>query len=239
MDAIYQLVTRAKRRFVLIELGIREEAVFCTRYSLCYFLFAVLIIGSMFAVSSASEPKDQVAKIQKAYEGIKDIKGNFIQKSFIKDLKRADIYNGRFLIKQPNMKWEYTGERPQVIYVKGNEIIIYQKKDNQVIRSRFDRTTYGQAPISLLGGFGDIRQEFDIISNTPDRVVIKPKKPMGNIERIEITPSDSTFPIKSFTIIDNLSNRVDITLKDVKTNTGMKNSTFDFTPPKDAAVLEP
>jgi len=182
--------------------------------------------------------EDQVSKIQKAYEGIKDIKGNFVQKSFIKDLKRTDIYNGRFFIKPPKMKWEYAGDRPQAIYVTGNEIIIYQKKENQVIRSKFDRATYGQAPISLLAGFGNIRQEFDIISNTPDRVVIKPKKPMGNIEHIEIAPSDGTFPIKSLTIMDSLSNKIEITLKDVRTNSGVKNSVFNFIPPKDAAVLE-
>jgi outer membrane lipoprotein-sorting protein len=61
---------------------------------------------------------------------------------------------------------------------------------------------------------------------------------MGNVERIEITPSGTAFPIKSLAIIDNLSNRVEITLKDVKINTGLKTSVFNFTPPKDAAVLE-
>src|ERR1700690_71685 len=189
-------------------------------------------------VLSVHAEEDQVAKIQKAYEGIKDIKGTFVQKSFIKDLKRTDIHNGRFFIKPPKMKWEYTGDRPQAIYVNGNEVIIYQKKENQVIRSKFDRGTYGQAPISLLAGFGNIRQEFDIVSNAPDRVVIKPKKAMGNIEHIEIAPSDGVFPIKSLTIIDSLSNKIEITLKDVRTNTGLKNSVFNFTPPKDASVLE-
>jgi outer membrane lipoprotein carrier protein len=136
------------------------------------------------------------------------------------------------------MKWEYTGEKPQIIYISADEILIYQKKENQVIKSKFDRATYGQAPIALLAGFGDIRQEFDVVSDSPDRLVIKPKKRMGNIERIEIIPSDSAFPIKALTIVDSLSNRIEITLKDVKTNTGLRNPLFNFTPPKDAAVIE-
>ena len=206
--------------------------------ALCNVLLTACILGLASAVCIAAPEDDQVAKIQKAYESIKDIQGNFVQKSFIKDLQRTDIYNGRFFIQPPKMKWEYTGERPQVIYVNGNEIIIYQKKENQVIRSKFDRATYGQAPISLLAGFGNIRQDFDIISNTPDRVVIKPKKPMGNIKHIEIAPSDGGFPIKSLTIIDSLSNKIEIKLKDVKTNTGLKSAVFNFTPPKDATVLE-
>jgi outer membrane lipoprotein-sorting protein len=182
--------------------------------------------------------EDQVTKIQKAYENIKDIRGNFVQKSSIKDLKRTDTYNGRFFIKPPKMKWEYTGEKPQVIYIKGDEILIYQKKENQIIKSKFDRATYGQAPIALLAGLGDIKREFIVISDSPDRLMIKPRKPMGNIDYIEVTPSDNAFPIKALIIVDSLLNRIEITLKDVKTNTGLKTSLFDFTPPTDATVLE-
>lgn len=207
--------------------------------SVSYYLFLAAWIACLSsALSIAAPADDQVAKIQRAYENIRDIKGDFVQKSFIKDLKRTDIYNGHFFIKPPKMKWEYSGKKPQVIYVKGNEIIIYQKKENQIIRSQFDRATYGQAPISLLAGFANIRQEFEVISNTANGVVIKPNKPMGNIERIEIITSDSAFPIASLNIIDNLANKVEITLKDVKTNTGLQNAVFDFTPPKDAVLLE-
>jgi len=76
------------------------------KISAIFFLLSFLLTP----VLSVHAEEDQVAKIQKAYEGIKDIKGNFVQKSFIKDLKRTDTYNGRFFIKQPKMKWEYTGD---------------------------------------------------------------------------------------------------------------------------------
>ncbi len=199
-------------------------------------LFMVVIM--IFVAVPVAKADDQVTKIQKAYEGIKDITGNFVQKSMVKDLKRTDTYTGKFFIKPPKMKWEYSGEKAQTIYIRAGEIIIHQKKENQVIRSKFDRATYGQAPIALLAGFGDIRQEFDVVSDKADRLLLKPKRPMGNIERIEVTPSGSAFPIRALTIIDKLSNRIDITLKDVKINSGLRDSIFSFTPPKGAAVLE-
>ena len=199
-------------------------------------LFAALFMVMSFASCPAQE--DQVTKIQNAYENIKDIRGSFVQKSSIKDLRRTDTYHGKFFIKPPKMKWEYTGEKPHVIYIKADEILIYQKKENQVIKAKFDRGTYGQAPIALLAGLGDIRQEFVVVSDSSDRLVIKPRKPMGNIDHIEVTPSDNAFPIKALIIVDSLSNRIEITLKDVKTNTGLKNSLFNFTPPKDATVVE-
>jgi outer membrane lipoprotein carrier protein len=204
-------------------------------------IFLHSLLAALFMVMSFTSclaQEDQVTKIQKAYENIKDIRGSFVQKSSIKDLKRTDTYQGKFFIKPPKMKWEYTGEKPQVIYIKADEILIHQKKENQVIKAKFDRATYGQAPIALLAGLGDIRQEFIVVSDSPDRLVIKPRKPMGNIDHVEVTPSDNAFPIKALIIVDSLSNRIEITLKDVKTNTGLKNSLFNFTPPKDATVVE-
>jgi len=202
---------------------------------LLHLLFAALLTVLAFTACLAQE--DQVTKIQKAYEDIKDIRGGFVQKSSIKDLKLTDIYNGRFFIKPPNMKWEYTGEKSQVIYIKRDEILIYQKKENQIIKSKFDRA-YGQVPIALLAGLGNIRQDFVVVSDSPDRLVIKPRKTMGNIDYIEVMPSNNAFPIRALIIVDSLSNRIEITLKDVKTNTGLKNSLFNFTPPRDATVLE-
>jgi outer membrane lipoprotein carrier protein len=223
---------------IAVEIPIRKAGSYNRpgRLILFHSFFAALFTVIFFTPCLAQE--DQVTKIQKAYEDIKDIRGNFVQKSSIKDLKRTDTYNGRFFIKPPKMKWEYTGEKPQVIYIKGDEILIYQKKENQIIKSKFDRATYGQAPIALLAGLGDIRREFIVISDSPDRLMIKPRKPMGNIDYIEVTPSDNAFPIKALIIVDSLLNRIEITLKDVKTNTGLNNSLFNFTPPKDATVLE-
>jgi len=214
----------------------RAASLLCNNI-LCSF-FSIFILFFLSSVSFASSAEDQLTKIQKAYENIKDIKGSFVQKSYIKDLKRTDTYNGRFLIKPPRMKWEYTGDKAQVIYINNDEIIIYQKKENQVIKARFDRGTYGQAPIALLAGFGNIRKEFDILPEYTDRLVIKPKNSMGNISRIEITPSDGPFPIKSLVIVDSLSNRIEFLLNDVKTNTGLRSSLFNFTPPKNATLLE-
>ncbi len=189
------------------------------------------------ALTFAGVAGDEVARIQKAYENIKDIKGNFVQKSYIKDLKRTDTYSGQFFIKPPDMKWEFKGDKPQTVYITGEDILIYQKKEKQVFKSRFDRATYGQSPIALLGGFGDINKEFDV-SMKKGRLILKPKMPMGIIAQIELTLSDGVFPIEALSILDTASNKIDVTLKDVRINTGLGERIFAFTPPEDAAVIQ-
>ncbi len=190
------------------------------------------------ALSISSGVDDNIEKIQKAYEKIKDMKGAFTQKNTIKDLKQTNSYKGEFFIKQPlKMKWVYTGKTAQDIFIGNNTVIIYKKGDKQAYKGKFDKETYGQTPVALLSGFGNIRQEF-AISGRGNSLLLTPKKPLGNITSITITLSDEDFPIKSFTIQDGASNVIEITLKDVKINTGLKDSTFEFSLPKGVNVYE-
>lgn len=209
-----------------------------THYSLLITRYLLLVTFLLFTdFAFASQADDEVLKIQKAYENIKDIRGSFIQKSYIKDLKRTDTYKGQFFIKSPKMRWEYKADKPQIVYITGDDIIIYQKKEKQAFKAKFDRATYGQAPIALLGGFGNIGEEFNA-STKNDKLLLRPKKPMGNIVSVSISLSDGEFPIESLTIIDTLSNKVEIHLKDVKINTELNDKFFEFSPPEGVNVLQ-
>ena len=131
----------------------RLFTVHCSLFTV-FFLFTIHY--SLFTVSAAD---DEVTRIQEAYKGIEDIKGSFVQKSYIKDLKRTDTYKGALFIKRPSrMKCEYKGEKPQEIIINNERIIIYNKSEKQAFRGTFNRQTYGQAPVALLSGFGNIRE---------------------------------------------------------------------------------
>jgi outer membrane lipoprotein-sorting protein len=84
---------------------------------------------------------------------------------------------------------------------------------------------------------GNIRDEF-AVTGKGDTLVLKPKKPMAGIASITLFLSDGDFPIRSFTIRDGRSNIVEIELKDVRINTGLKDSLFDLSLPKGVNVYE-
>lgn len=223
-----------KRLRVFKPAFIKTNCIFRVKWGI---VFLSILVIAMPALSLAFNHEEEASRIQRAYAGFKDITGNFTQKSFIKDLKRTDTYKGRFYIKASKFRWEYTGEKPQTIYISGDKLIIHQKNEKQAYITKFDSTTYGQSPIVLLGGLGDIRSDFDI-SAKDSRLILRPKKPMGNIVQIEVLPSEEEFPIKSLRIIDNLSNRTDIELKDIKLNTGIKDKLFEFTPPEGVSIIK-
>jgi len=199
-----------------------------------------LCLPNLFAPSCslASETDETVSRIQKAYEDIKDIRGSFIQKNTIKDLKRTDIYKGELFIKYPSMmKWIYKGKASQDITINKNTVLIYKKGDKQAYRSRFNPETYGQTPIALLSGFGNIKNEF-VISGNADTLILKPKNPVGNITSIRIKINENGFPLRSFVIQDGRSNIIEIELQDIRINTGIKDSLFDLSLPKEVNIFE-
>ncbi len=181
---------------------------------------------------------DRIGRLQKAYEGVTDIRGSFIQKSTIKDLKRTDTYRGEFFIRPPlKMKWQYRGNAAQDIIVNNDAIQIHKKGENQAYRARFDKETYGQTPVALLGGLGKITEEFTITAAGED-LLLKPKKTMGTITSIRMVLSGEGFPIRSFSIYDSRSNVIEIELRDIRVNTGLKESLFDMTLPKGVSIFD-
>jgi len=204
--------------------------------TLAFTLFLTFALTS--ALSFASGTDDAVSRIQKAYEGIKDMKGTFVQKNVIKDLNKTDAYNGEFFVKRPlKMKWVYKGKASQDLLINNDTAIIYKKGDNQAYRSKFNKETYGQSPVVLLTGMGNIKEEFTI-TGTEKALTLKPKKSMAGIISIILHLSDAAFPIKGFTIQDGRSNTVEIELKDIKINTNIKDSLFDLNLPKGVNVYE-
>jgi outer membrane lipoprotein-sorting protein len=210
--------------------------------SLNIFILMAFMVTSLFqgrlCAAETTTAEDDILKIEEAYKGIVDIKGIFVQESRIEDLERTDTYKGDFIIKIPSkVRWRYKGKDYQEIYINGPEMIIFQKKENQAFKSRFDRDGYGQAPVALLGGFGNIRKEFDI-TKKGNRLELRPKVSMGAVSSIEIVPSEGEFPIKSIIVTDRHSNTVKVTLDDIKLNTGIKDSEFIFPAPKGVSVYE-
>lgn len=181
---------------------------------------------------------DEVARIQEAYRDISDMKAGFVQKNYMKDLGRTDTYKGVLFIKRPSkMRCEYKGDKPQEVIINNDKILIYKKAEKQAFKSAFSRQTYGQAPVALLSGFGKVREEFNITKKNK-KLILAPKNPMGNIVSVEIETSDDDFPIKSFIINDMRSNRIEIQLKDIKINTGIKDAAFDFSLPEGVNIYE-
>jgi outer membrane lipoprotein carrier protein len=178
-------------------------------------------------------------EIQKRYAGIKDIKGTFVQKSYIKDLEDTQEYSGDFSIKKPSqMMWEYAAPRDEKVIINDKQTLIYKKSQNQVIKTKFNKEAYSQVPIALLAGLENIGDDFHITVPSENALQLVPRRKIGFIKTVVLETIQGDMPIKMFTIFDTYGNIIMIEMKNVQINQGLKDSVFRLTIPPDAEVYD-
>ena len=204
-----------------------------------FFLFTIHC--SLFTAVSAATVDEVVENIQKKYNGIQDVRGKFLQTSYLKDLDRIEKYEGKFFMSKKSgtkMKWTYTKPRDEEVVINDPDIWVYKKSEKQALKGKFSKDSYGQVPLSLLGSIGNLRASFDITMSKEDTLELKPKRQLGIIKKILLVTKADDFPIKSFTVFDAYGNKVDITVKDTEVNLSMDESLFIFKAPSGVEVFE-
>lgn len=193
------------------------------------FILLLTVHCSLFTVSYASTVDELVSRIQKTYGEIKDVKGRFSQTSYIKDLDKIERYEGEFFMKKPSsMRWNFSKPRDEEIIIKENDIWIYKKSEKQALKSAFSKDAYNHVPIALLNNFGDLKNNFDIKLIKDDTLELTPKRRMGFINKLLLEINSTDFPVKTFSVFDLYGNKINITIKNVKINSGLEDSIFIF-----------
>ncbi len=200
-------------------------------------LLSLIFSPSSYASSAAVDAT--VASLQKQFASIKDIKGKFMQKSYIKDLEETQEYSGTFFIKKPSrMMWEYAAPRDEKVVINNMDTWIYKKSQNQVVKTTFTKEAYSQVPIALLTSLENIGADFDITMPEKNALQLAPKRKIGFIKTIVLELSSEDMPVKMFTIFDTYGNIIMIELKNVQTNQGLNDSIFTFKIPPGAEVYD-
>lgn len=194
-------------------------------------LITFLFTGLLYA------QEDTLARLESAYKNIKDANGSFIQTSYIKELDKVQKFRGRFFIKEDKVRWQYTGDFSQTVYLDKDTLVIYDRARHQAIKTSFNSQKYGQLPIALLTRMAVIDRDFEIKQKSEDNLLLIPKTKMGNIKTIEILIQEEPFPIKSMKVTDSSDNSLKIEFNSVKINTNLKDSIFKFIPKKDDTIL--
>jgi len=203
------------------------------------FILLLIILPLLFSASFATTVDDIVERIEKKYAEIKDIRGTFLQISYIKDLDRVEKYKGRFFIKKPSkMRWEYESPRDEEVIINGSIAWIYRKSQKQVLKSKFTKGTYTHIPIALLGSLQNLKTEFEVTMAEGSILELKPRQQIGPIKKILLKTISKAPLIKGFQIFDTYGNRVDIELKDVEINPGLDDSLFIFKVPPGVEVFD-
>lgn len=221
---------------------------------------AAILACSGFGTARAAEGKDEkeykqvlelVKKLQARYEQTKDLQADFQQTTRIEGFATPLTSGGRMYIKKPGLlRWDYREPDVEEIYVTRNDVMMYVPEHKQVLVGKLTQMAASQAPLQLLQGVAKLDEEFDIEAGKAGErgegglplVTLTPKAadadPTRTLTKIVVEVQPKTHYIKSVTIHEVSGNISTFRFSNLKPNSGLTASVFEFKVPPGVEVVK-
>lgn len=226
--------------------GRRAVTSWCGCLALAFLLVAA-------GASRADEPptgdacRDRaVSAVQKRYEGIRDLRAKFAQKTRAVSIgSRAGeptISQGTVVIAKPTrMRWSYETPEPSLVVSDGKTLWIYDPGFGEAQRLPADGATFSGAALQFLLGKGDLQREFSIrlVSCEKDAIELElTPKERASYEKLFIVVDRATGNVSRTRIDDLVGNSTVVEFSDLQVNLDPSAEVFRFVPPAGVRVIE-
>jgi outer membrane lipoprotein carrier protein len=183
--------------------------------------------------------------VDRSFARMNDLTANFVQIS--KDvLNRKRESAGHLYLKRGGMaRWEYTNPEEHLFVTNGKTVYFYVPAEKQVNKDAVKDTFDDRMPLMFLLGRSNLRKEFTqfVDLNTKPSVagtkVVRmiPKRKTDLKELImEVDPQN--FQIRRLLLEHFDGARSEFIFSNIRTNTGLKTTLFDFKVPPGVQVVE-
>lgn len=213
-------------------------------------MVAPVISSSAFAVTPASE-QQATQNLIKQLSGIQSLTANFQQTTKLTTGKAPQkkgltaqhmnqAFNGVMKVERPGkFFWETTSPVKQTIITTGKTVWIYDPDLQQAVRQSLDEQVANTPALLLSGNAQQIQQAYRITQ--PDRTLtyytLFPKQKDGAFQSLTISFGANRAP--SLMILqDSLGQTTNVKFSNVKVNSKIPASTFNFTPPKGTDIID-
>jgi len=225
-------------------------------------LCVIVVLASFSGIGSArtEEGKDEkeykqvlelVKKLQARYEQTKDFQADFQQTTRIEGFATPLTSGGKMYLKKPGLlRWDYREPDVEEIYVNRNDVMMYVPEHKQVLVGKLTQMAASQAPLQLLQGVAKLDEEFDIEPGKAGErgegglplVTLTPKAadadPTRTLTKIVVEVQPKTHYIKSVTIHEVSGNISTFRFNNLKPNSGLAASVFEFKVPPGVEVVK-
>lgn len=213
-------------------------------------IFTLLLILFVSAVQASAQDNNLdsvVDGIQKKYEQINNFQALFTQTSEVKALNKTQNAEGEVWFKKPGkMRWNYNTPNKDQIVSDGKTLWFYDEDEEQVIETPLGQVSETQSTTTLLSGLGNIKKIFDasfaepgnIDSNDGYLVDLVPKGE-EDYNKVTISVNKNDMMVNTIYLYDAFGNLTTVTLKDIKTDTKVADSLFNFITPEGTEVVKP
>ena len=184
------------------------------------------------------------SRLQQHYDKIGDFEADFVQTILNPVLRTKTTGNGHLYVKRPGrMKWVYaTPERQELIY-DGKRLVAYYPDDKVANITEISRDSSSPS-LLFLAGQGNILRDF-IPSNGDSTVTgtvglkLTPRRPEPEYEYFVLMVEEKSAQLRGLRTRDNQGGDTTTTFQNLRENGGVRDSLFEFTPPKGVEVFSP
>jgi outer membrane lipoprotein carrier protein len=196
-------------------------------------------------MSFGATSQEVLSEIQSRYENTNDFEANFLQEFIGKVMMKPQKGEGKVYFKKKGMmRWDYRVPNQKLIS-NGQVLWFYQPEENQVYVSDISRVIKEKTPLAFLAGEGNLSRDFNLLNfnesvSQKDNYVLEltPKEPYAALSKLGLTVDKKSFFVLQADVFDGLGNVTRTRFLDIKTNTNLPDSLFQFTIPSGAEVLK-
>jgi len=199
-----------------------------------------LCLTVVLAVSNAVSASPGLEALNYFFSEINTFEAKFGQKVLDESFTEIDDSQGKMWIKRPGLfRWDYELPDAQEIVGDGSKVWIYDVELEQVTVRDQDQTL-GRSPALLLAGSGNLEEDFTIedigTQGRYDWVNLIPKNEESGFNEIRIGFEDNR--LRLLELLDNLGQTTRIVFVDIKENTPIASTTFNFFPPQGVDIID-
>jgi outer membrane lipoprotein-sorting protein len=137
------------------------------------------------------------------------------------------------------VRWSYEGDDPQEIVCDGATLWVHQVRDRTVIKRKVSELSpAGRVALDLLGGFEGVSEQFTLGSCGERCVELTPRRPDPDLAKVRVELAREGGAVASVSTEDPVGNVTKVEFSDLRTNTGVSDAAFAFTPPSGTDVVE-
>jgi outer membrane lipoprotein carrier protein len=209
-------------------------------------LLTVLLFFTQTSRPSPPADLSTVVKgVDRLFAGMKDFSADFVQIDQI-SLNRKEQGAGHVYLMRPKMaRYEYTSPEERLFVSDGKKVYFYVPADRQVRWDQLKEAIDDRIPLMFLVGRSNLRDEFErfeTLSVKPEvegtMVIQMYPKRKTDLTQLVMEVEPQSYLIRRLVMTHSDGSRTDLRFSNIRVNTGLKSSLFDFKIPEGTKVRE-
>ncbi len=214
-----------------------------------------LLLGVFFALAlpvqgAPSDPTtdEVVAGIEAAYGEVESFRADFVQVSRSPAMGETGKQRGKMQVKRPRkMRWDFQRPDAKLFVTDGARMWVYSPDDKQAILYENVESAGAGGMESLLTGLDKLDEHFEVsqIEDADARrrnnivLLLRPKTEGMNMKSLRIEFTRKKYNLHRLVMVDAFDNETELSFSQVRLNTPIDDSVFDFQPPAGVEVIRP